>query len=181
MLREQNRVRQDRLDETHERAQQHDTSSVSSNTANAHNNATNKNGNGLNIANDLIQHLITAQEEANRLHVEARTTDRRVRKEEATTKFPRLQCLSSESVDTWYTRLMPVLSREKYNCFYDALVDDLVPYGAFNPGLNPIVLSEVMASLSNSIQDYIYSQPHLYNNGVTAISGTIATYETSWT
>lgn len=157
MLREQNRILQDRLDEAHAGAQQDDTSSVSSDVSNAPNHAINNNGNGLNVANDLIQRLISAQEESNRLQVEARTADRRARIKDAPVKFPRLQCLSSKSVDTWYTRLMPVLIREKYNCFYDALADDLVPNGAFNPGLNSILFSEIITSLSNSIQDYIYS------------------------
>ena len=176
MLRAHNRALQQRLDAARN-IQNDDASSVSSQSSHPQPQpAANPNA-----ANDLLLRLITAQETSNRLQQEAREADRRARVEEAPVKFPKLQCLSAESVDSWYTRLMPMLSREKYRAFYDDRSDDILPDGRFNPGLNAILFSEVMSSLSNSLQDYIYSQPHLYNDGVAVIRDIKSTYDTPWT
>ena len=107
MLRDQNRFLQERLDTARQPDPDNDASSVSSRSSHIiQNNNVNPNA-----ANDLLLRLINANETSNRLQQEAREADRRARIEDTHVKFPKLHCMSAESVDTWYTRLMPMLSR----------------------------------------------------------------------
>ena len=149
-----------------------DASSVSSNT-----NQPNVN----NVSNTLLERLIAAQEESNRLNEVARIASHRARIEAMSVNIPTLRCISSDTIEDWYTRLLPTLSREKYISFYDHRAADIVPNGAFNPSLNAILFSELMPSLSPSIQDYIYAQPHLFNDGVAVIRDLKSSFDSNWT
>ena len=177
-LRAQNRV----LEEGLQRAQENpplndqnndaDTSSVSSHSRQPEAN---------NVSNALLERLIAAQESSNQINEEARTAERRTWIKAVPTKFPSLRCINSETIEEWYTRLIPITSREKCRFFYNHRASDVVPNGDFNPSLNALLFSELMFSLSPAIQDYIYSQPHLYNNRIAVIRDPKSSYETAWT
>ena len=129
----------------------------------------------------LLTQLIQAQNQNNLLQAQAREDERRSRIELVPTKFPRLNCLSQETISSWYQRVLGVIQQPKYSIFYDPISHDLVPDGTINTTLNTILYSELLSSFSAPIQEFIYSRAELQNDGIALIRDLYTTYQQSWT
>ena len=104
----------------------------------------------------LFHLLIQAQHQNNALQAQARDEERRSRIELAPTKFPRLNCLSQETIASWYPRVVVIIQQAKYSQFFDPISADILPNGSFDPQLNTLLFSELLSSFSQAIQDYVY-------------------------
>ena len=128
-----------------------------------------------------LNQILIAQQHNNTLQAQARDDDRRARIEMAPTKFPRLTCLSQETVASWHTRVLAMIQQPKYSLFFDPISLDIVPNGNFNPRLNTLLFNELLTSFPPSIQDYIYSRIEIQNDGVALIRELSSIFQTSWT
>ena len=165
-LRETNRDLQEELQEERRRPVDRDDSSTSTTT------------------NDdttmLIRQLIAAQQQNNVLLAQARLDDQRARIESTPAKFPSLKCLSQDSIDSWFPKVISIISGEKYNVFYDAISSSIVADGSTHPSLNSKLFFEILQALSPALQDYIHSKG-IANDGIAALHDLTQNFQRPWT
>ena len=128
----------------------------------------------------ILTQLIQAQQQSNTIQAQARADEHRARIESTPAKFPKLNCLSDETITSWYPKVLGIIKQPKYSVFYDPISSDLVPDGNINPHLNTILYAELLPSLSTSIQDYIYNKHSLQNDGVAIIHDINTSFQQSW-
>ena len=128
----------------------------------------------------ILHQLIQAQQQSNIIQTQARTDDLRARIQMTPIKFPRLNCLSDETITVWYPRVIGLLMQPKYSSFYDPISSDLVPDGTFDPQLNTLLYSELITPFSHSIQEYIFAKHDLQNDDIGAVHDINTSFIQSW-
>ena len=135
------------------------------------------------LANDnhLLQRLIAAQEEANRLHAEARAEDRRSRIESTSARLPQLKSLTQDAVNDWHQRVLINIKGPKYHALYDNLTNNVVLMGnAVDADLNTVLFTELMGCFTPAIQRYVISKPDLHNDGTGLLRDLHSTFNPTW-
>ena len=74
----------------------------------------------------LLERLVVAQEEFNRLNAAARAEDRRSRIESTSAKFPQLKSLTQDAINDWHQRVLINIKGPKYYVLYDNLTGNIV-------------------------------------------------------
>ena len=131
--------------------------------------------------NDLLQTLINAQNEANRIQEQAKSDEAKARQQSVTHKFPSLKTLNQRDINTWHQKVLTVIQLPKYREFYDDLASDMVASGHNNPTLNTTLYSEILTHTSAEAESYILAKTHLRGDGVALINELQETFNSKWT
>ena len=129
----------------------------------------------------LLQTLINAQLETNRLQLQAQTVNAEARRHNTQYKFPTLKSLTKTDISVWYQKLLTVQQLPKYKDFYDDLASDIIASGAAHPSLNTTLYSEILLHTSAEAETYILSKSHLRGDCVELINDIQQTFNSKWT
>ena len=129
----------------------------------------------------ILQQLVNAQRETNRLQEQVRQDNLLSRLRSTSIKFPSLKLLDQTSISTWYDLVIPLLKKPKYNSFYDPTIQDIVADGSFDADLNSALYDQLVQPASPTVKEYILSKPALQGDGIALLQDLLFTFNRPWT